>query len=125
MNITDEYRKVAPQGTGQIIKKYPVSYYPQLISEDYSRGYIIRYFLRLKANKYSTIIEVNEAEYKKFTSNNIINGYSFFEGISLRWKITGKRNDVIMGNTKTLESKELFLPGISKTVGNRLQFWKE
>jgi len=125
MNIIDEYKKVAPQGTGKFIKKYPTGYFPHPTVEDYHRGYIIRYFMKLKTNKHSTILEVDESEYKKFSSDNIITGYSFFASVSLRWKLIGKRNDVIMGNTKTLETKELILPGISKRVSNRLQFWKE
>ena len=125
MNIVDEYKKVSQRGTEQIIRRYPVSYFPQPTMEDYQRGYIIRYFMKLKINKHSTILEVNEAEYNKFSADNVISGTSYFQNVSLRWKLTGNRTDVIMGNTKTLETKELLLPGLSKRIGNRLQFWKE
>ena len=124
MNIIDDYRRVAQRGTGNIIRKYPVSHFPQPTDEDYHRGYIIRYFIKLKTNKNSSTLEVDESEYNKFSSENIVTGKSFFQSVSLRWKIIGKRNDVIIGNTKTVEIKELLLPGISLRLGNRLQFWK-
>ena len=125
MSIADEYRKVAQRGTGNVIRKYPVVYFPQLTTDDYHLGYIIRYFVKLKSNKNSVITEVNEKEYNKFSAENVVTGKSFFQSISLRWKIIGKRDDVIMGNTKTVESRELLMSGISLMLGNRLQFWKD
>jgi len=124
MNIIEEYKKVSMCGSGNIIRRYPVAFYPQLTADDYNLGYIIRYFVKLKSNKDSSIIEVDEGGYK-FLSENIGVGRSFYQSISLRWKITGKREDVIIGNTKTVESRELLMSGISLKLGNRLQFWKD
>lgn len=125
MGIDNEYRNSAQRGPGKIIRKYPKAYFPQLTTEDYTRGYIIRYFVKLKSNSDSIIYEVDKKEYEKFSGDNVISGRSFFVTISLRWKIKGKREDVIMGNTRTVESKEQNMPGIRLRLGNRLQFWKD
>jgi len=125
MGIVSTYNKVNKLGKSNIIRKYPKAHFPQLTNEDYKRGYFIRYFLKLKSNKNSIITEVDSIEYSKFSGNSIVTGKSMFNSFSLRWKIIGKREDVINGNTRTVDAKELLMPGIRLKLGNRLQFWKD
>lgn len=66
----------------------PISYYPQPASEDYIRGYIIRYFTK-KENEPGFITEISEEEY-----NSIINGTAnydirLYQTTKILWKITG------------------------------------
>lgn len=123
MTLQDEYKKIDNSNTN-IINRYPKSFIPQPNETDYIRSYIIRYFLQLKTNIRNPIIEVNEAEYKRISSESITLNSSMFLSMSLRWKISGDREDVINKNTKTLSIKENILHGISLRLGNRLQFWK-
>ena len=126
MGMTENYRKAAKLGkSSKVIPKYPIPYVPILTKKDYTRGYIVRYFVKLKTSKNSIITEIKESDYKKYQSQDVFSAVTFFKTLFLRWKITGKREDVINGNTKTVEAKELLMPGISLTLGNRLQFWQD
>lgn len=125
MTIADEYKNVSKTGDRKLIPKYPAAHIPSPTNEDYKKGYIIRYFVKLKTNKNSIITEVNEKTFRTFENNYIYGSNIYFNAISLRWKISGKQEDVMMGNTKVVNSKELSMPGISLRLGNRLQFWKD
>ena len=123
MGIADDYKKASQIISGDIVPVYPVSYFPQITEEDYRREYFIRYFVKLKTNKHSSIIEVKEPDYKKYSSKAFSSG-SFFYTVALRWKLTGNRSEVMISNTNTTENKELFMPTISIRLSNRLQFWR-
>jgi len=124
MGIADEYKKITQNTTGTIIKRYPVAYYPQLTTEDYIRGYIMRYFIKMKTSPNNTILEIKEDDYKKYSAKDVFSAGALFITTSLRWKITGNRNDVIVGNTNTVENKELSMKNIGLRLSNRLEFWK-
>ena len=123
MGIADEYKNVT-QNDGTIVRKYPTAYYPQLTNEDYIRGYIMRYFIKLKTNSNNTIIEIKEDSYKKYSATDVFSAGALFQSVSLRWKITGTRTDAIVGNTNTVENKETLMKNIGLRLSNRLEFWK-
>lgn len=124
MGLIDDYKKVARLGGGNVIAKYPKAYFPKVTDVDYRRGYITRYFVKLKANKDSTITEVKEQDYKKYANSDVFNAVGFFQTVALRWKITGTREEVIMGNTRIVDSKETLMKGLSIKLSNRIQFMK-
>lgn len=121
MTISNEYKQIGRQ---QIITRYPKYYYPNLTNSDYKRGWINRYFVRLKSNKDSPIIEISEMEYKRINNESFTEG-SMYNIISLRWKISGNIEEIQLANTRILESKEQIMPNISLMCRNRLQFWKK
>lgn len=127
MTINQEYKNIV--GTSKkrkIIHKYPKAYLPQPVSEDYFRGWIFRYFLKLKANQDSLILEVSKQEYEKiinFRQYTITEG--MYSALFLRWKITGNVAEIQAANTKTAMKKEQNMRGISIKVGNRLQFMQK
>ena len=109
-----------------MIPKYPKAYLPQPTSEDYFRGWIYRYFLKLKANQNSLIIEVNKQEYEKIINfRQYTTTEGMYSAIFLRWKITGSVAEIQEANTKTAIKKEQNMLGISIKVGNRLQFMQK
>ena len=71
----------------------PNTYYPRPTEEDYTRGYIIRYFTK-KENENGFIIEISKEEY-----NNIINGTTdydirLYQVADIIWKLTGPLRSV-------------------------------
>lgn len=87
-------------------KGRPTSFYPQPNSDDYKRGYLIRYFTK-KENS-TSIIEISEEEY-----NNIVNGTTdydirIYQTQKILWKITGPLNS-------QRQSQYNVIPGIIDT----------
>lgn len=85
----------------------PNSYFPQPTEEDYTKGYIIRYFTK-KENDKGFIIEISEEEY-----NSILNGTAdydirLYQVISILWKLTGPLNS-------QRKSQYNIIPGIIDT----------
>ena len=85
----------------------PNTYYPQPTSDDYKKGYVIRYFTK-KENERGFITEISEAEY-----NNIVNGLtdydiSLYQTTKILWKLTGP-----LKSTRT--SQYNVIPGIIDT----------
>jgi len=122
MNINKEYKIIT--GNRRMVYKYPRNYTPAPIQNDYARGYIIRYFIKLKSNKDSSIIEVEEKEFKMFTSVVASSLSDLYLSTSLRWKISGERSDVELSNDRVVKSLEPIFPGLNLKLGNRLEFWK-
>jgi len=89
---------------------------------DYSYGYIERYFAKQTNNSNSIIIEIDKTQYDiALTSVNCI--YSVG---SLFWKITGTIKDIIDYNNKSIIDADKIFSGIKKLLEkNLLQFNKE
>lgn len=84
----------------------PNSYYAQPTSDDYRRGYVIRYFTKKENNAFIT--EISELEY-----NNIVNGTAdydirLYQTAKILWKITGPLNS-------QRKSQYNVIPGIIET----------
>lgn len=122
MTISDEYKNISNK---KMVSRYPKSYKPQPNNDDYRKGWINRYFLKLKTNRESPIIEVSEDEYTKFKNNIIQEKNNLYNMASLRWVISGDINDVQNFNSKTVYNKELFVPDLRYKLSNMLQFWKK
>ena len=124
MGIIEEYRNVANKQ--RVISKYPTAVLPVPDQKDYLRGYIVRYFIRLKTNIRFSIYEIDEKQYKKFNEFNLsTNSNEFlFYLTDIRWKIIGKREEVEFANTKSVNNREQNFKEISLKLSNRLQFWK-
>ena len=94
--------------------------YPEIISvnpsdSDYRIGSITRYFAQKGNNKNSDIFEISKRD---FGSKNNLYKYTSF-----RWRISGKREEVIRDNGRTIRIQEIDYPGISKIL-SPLQLWK-
>lgn len=85
----------------------PNSHQPQPTEEDYTKGYLIRYFTK-KENEAGFIIEISQDEY-----NNIVNGDAdydirLYQVTTILWKLTGPLNN-------TRKSQYNVIPGIIET----------
>jgi hypothetical protein len=85
----------------------PGSFFPAPLEEDYTRGYITRYFTK-KENQKGYIIEISREEY-----NDIVNGDTdydirLYQVTTILWKLTGPLNN-------TRKSQYNIIPGIIET----------
>lgn len=85
----------------------PGSFFPQPTQEDYTKGYITRYFTK-KENEKGYIIEISREEY-----NDIVNGDTdydirLYQVTTILWKLTGPLNN-------TRKSQYNIIPGIIET----------
>jgi hypothetical protein len=89
------------------VKGKPNSYFPQPNENDYTKGYLIRYFTK-KENDNGYIIEISDEEY-----NSIVNGTAdydirLYQVTKILWKLTGP-----LRNTR--KSQYNVIPGIIDT----------
>lgn len=114
---------------------HPTEFTPQPTEEDYQEGFITRYFAKQK-RKPRKIVEINEKQFK--SHDKIQKGLSqdLYEIFSLRWKISGSRNDIYKKgipvtngvedtNKRNLEIEEERHPGIKKLLDDPLEFWEK
>lgn len=105
-------------------------YYPQLTSEDYTRGNIIRYFLKHRST--GVISEVSQEVYKAIIDNKPLYYYPSYTTGRLTWRIRGPRSTTtrqgyripgaISINKAAVESLERTLPGISSYLSDLGEF---
>jgi len=99
--------------------KFATEVMPIIRKTDYDIGFINRYFFRQVNNIATKIIEVDKKQWTSFASN------SFYLKVSLRWKITGRRDVVYESNLKSLNEANKVLPGVlDKLQNDLLQFYK-
>lgn len=109
LNISEKQKEELAKKTNIKISRIPGkpnSYYPKPISDDYKRGYIIRYFI--KKQDETLVIEISEEEY-----NSVINGTAdydirIYQTQKILWKITGPLNSQRQSQYNTI-------PGIIDT----------
>ncbi len=85
----------------------PNSYFPQPTEQDYTKGYIIRYFTK-KENERGFVTEISQDEY-----NSIVNGtadydITIYQTTTILWKLTGPLKS-------TRQSQYNVIPGIIDT----------
>ena len=123
MNIVDKYLEL---NTFPVVFQYANELHPRPTQQDYSRGYIMRYFVK-KVND-SPIIEVSYQNYETLSK-------FLYVMTSLKWEISGTKNDIFINGTiqsngvynnnlNSIKNAEKILPGISKKLKNPLQFYK-
>ena len=123
MSITSNYKSIT--GKSSIINKYPKSFVPNPTADDYKRGYFTRYFVKPSSNINSQIIEVDERQYKLYSRKAVITPEAmFYKATSLRWKISGSREQILSSNSITVTKANKNLHGLQLKLGNLLQFAK-
>lgn len=86
---------------------------------DYKIGYIQRYFIQKRSDESAFIYEVG-----KLYFSNILNN-PFFKGVVVKWKISGKREEVMEMNKKSIKYSSTNMKTLSLYLPNYLQFHKE
>ena len=113
----------------------PTTYYPQPIDSDYQKGYITRYFAK-KINQSGYVTEISPSEYVAFTNGEVRYDISFYQVVSILWKITGPLNSqrisqydiragIIDTNKRLTEAAEPNFVGIDAFIsGDYVKFAK-
>lgn len=94
------------------------SFVPTPNEQDYLRGYVQRYFVRISNDEISPIIEVDGKEYAKLISN------PFYVGEKLRWRITGDELEVKDSNRTSIRLSSTKIKNLKLYLPNLLQFHK-
>jgi len=105
-------------------------FYPQPTSQDYTRGNIIRYFLKHRST--GIISEVSQEVYKAIIDKKPLYYYPSYTTGRLTWRIQGPRSTTIRQgykvpgavsiNKAAVESLERTLPGISSYLSDLGEF---
>jgi len=126
--LTDRYKILSSQDSEEFLfLKFPSIHIPKIDSKDFENGFISRFFLKKVNDK--PILEINNNQYDLFFSS------AFYKKVSVNWKITGPRNNIIKDgrveiegvedhNLKEIQTAELTLQGMKQKLTNPLQFWR-
>lgn len=107
----------------------PIPFYPMPSDADYKKGFINRYFTK-KINSKGYIIEINEEQYNSIVNGTALFDVSFYQVVSLIWKITGTLNTVrvsqydtrigiIDSNKRLVEVNEPNFLGLTEYIGGQ------
>lgn len=105
----------------------PVSYFPVVTEEDYTRGYITRYFLKM-VNQVGYVMEISESEYYSIVNGTANYDVSFMQTVSILWKLTGPlrnkrisqydtRAGIIDTNQRLIEKASKSFVGLKEFIG--------
>lgn len=122
--ISDDYKK-SIRRRPKNKEKYARPFLPSPDVNDYERGYITRYFAKQRNNLDYPIVEIDKTQFDSHPSNNIGLNFSFYQVLSLRWRITGDAKEVQQSNFNTVQKLDSVMPGIKLKLGNTLQFYKK
>lgn len=92
---------------------------PVPTENDYRIGYIQRYFIQKINDEGSYIYEVTKDYFSDILTN------PFFKGVTLKWKISGNRDEVKEMNRKSVSYASKNMKKLSLYLPNYLQFHKE
>ena len=88
---------------------------------DYAVGYDNRYFVEKIEDDMSYAIEINQDQYNLIGKRGGIDG-GLYPSAVVRWKLTGKRSDIISHNEMELYKASLVVPSVNYAVRNFLEF---
>jgi hypothetical protein len=105
----------------------PVSYQPITLDSDYSRGYFTRYFVK-RTNQRGYVMEISEEEFESIRNGTATYDISFYQTVSLIWKLTGPlrskrisqyqtREGIVDTNQRIVESLNKSFPGLKEFIG--------
>lgn len=97
------------------------SFVPKPEIKDFKNGFIIRYFAKQRNNPRANIVEIDKGQ---FHSHSEVGGLNttFYNVISMRWKIIGTLQNIQSTNFNSVENTEVLMQGITKKAGNLIQF---
>ena len=113
------------QITGNRVNRFsaPNPYYPIPSLDDYSRGWIERFFIQRRTSPINTIMEIDSGQYNKINAPEGING-TLWNKLRLEWKISKiPVKDAEYLNALSCQRAESAFAGIS-TFLSPLEFYR-
>ncbi len=110
------------------VDKYvaPQYHFPKVKAKDLTQGFIVRYFVQKKNERTSaTITEIDQDQYDKVAKSNkkAING-KVHDKFLIRWKLTGKEEDIKKVNSLTLKRLNRIYTGIQRYLSDLTELSK-
>jgi len=96
MGMLEQYKKVFKKITSTPSRIN--TFVPTPNEKDYSRGYIIRFFIQQSNDKTSPIYEVSSSNFRRYSSSKL------YRGTTLRWRIKGPL-DTVFNNQNEITDK--------------------
>lgn len=118
INIS-RYNEISDDATSDFNTQRIITSIPSPTENDYKIGYIQRYFIQKRNDEDSYVYEVNR-QYYNFILNN-----PFFKGVIMKWKISGKREEVKEMNRKSVSYASKDMKALPLYLPNYLQFHRE
>ena len=94
---------------------YPSNITLDVTDKDYTKGFVIRYFVKKANDINAQVFEISKADFNK--------NLTLYDKTKFNWIISGVKEDVLLGNLKTMSFKEKQFKGISKMLFP-LQYWR-
>ena len=94
---------------------YPSNITLDVTDKDYTKGVINRYFVKKANDVNAKVFEISKEDFNK--------DLTLYDKIKLDWIISGLKEDVILGNLKTIDFNEKLFKGINKIL-IPLQYWR-
>ena len=80
--------------------KLPIPFFVSPTEQDYKVGYITRYFMMRRNGDFTTIKEISFQDFDTFNSDDL------YKTTTLKWKITGSKDEVENTNKTLVELKK-------------------
>lgn len=94
------------------------TFLPEPNEDDYSRGYINRYFIQKSNDNNSQVYEIDEASLGNLSTN------PYWKICRIRWKISGEPNEIMEANSKSIKFQIEEFPNLGNYIPFLLQFAK-
>ena len=94
---------------------YPSNIRLDVTDNDYTKGFVIRYFVKKANDINAQVFEISKADFNK--------NLTLYDKTKFNWIISGVKEEVLLGNLKTMGFKEKQFKGISKMLFP-LQYWR-
>jgi hypothetical protein len=118
MISTDRYKKLNNNLSEYNLPEIS-AYIPAPTEIEYKRGYIQRYFVQKSNDINSYIFEVNKYNFASLQIN------PYFTIVAILWKISGKPDEIMDANSKSIKIGNKTIPSLHKYLQNTLQFSKQ
>ncbi len=121
---TQVYRDITTVKVDKYIA--PQYHFPKVKAKDLTQGFIVRYFVQKKNERTSaTITEIDQDQYDKVAKSNkkAING-KVHDKFLIRWKLTGKEEDIKKVNSLTLKRLNRIYTGIQRYLSDLTELSK-
>ena len=94
---------------------YPSNITLDVTDKDYTKGFVIRYFVKKANDINAQVFEISKADFNK--------NLTLYDKTKFNWIISGIKEEVLLGNLKTMSFKEKQFKGISQMLFP-LQYWR-
>lgn len=123
---TSGAQKEIPQSDLELTELAP--YYPEPLSNDYTRGYFTRYFAKNVSGP-GFVLEISKLDWTKIQNGNVAANTLGYQTMDMLWQLTGPLNDkrisqyqiqggIIETNKRITEAKNKGFNGIVAYIGD-------